>query len=33
VALGQRIADELLAKGASRLIAHERATHQPAEEP
>jgi hydroxymethylbilane synthase len=33
VALGQRIADELLAKGASRLIAHERATHQAAEEP
>jgi len=33
VALGQRIGDELLAKGASRLIAHERATHQPAEEP
>jgi len=33
VALGQRIADELLAKGASRLIAHERATHLAAEEP
>jgi hydroxymethylbilane synthase len=33
VALGQRVADELLAKGASRLIAHERATHQAAEEP
>ena len=32
VALGQRVADELLAKGASRLIAHERATHQPAAE-
>ena len=30
--LGQRIADELVAKGAARLIAHERATHQPAEE-
>ena len=30
--LGQRIADELVAKGASRLIAHERATHQPAAE-
>ncbi len=25
--LGQRLADELLAKGAGRLIAHERATH------
>lgn len=33
VVLGQRIADELLAKGAARLIAHERATHQPPEEP
>jgi hydroxymethylbilane synthase len=33
VALGQRIADELLAKGAAQLIAHERAAHQPAEEP
>jgi hydroxymethylbilane synthase len=33
VALGQRVADELLAKGAERLIAHERAAHRPAEEP
>lgn len=31
VTLGQRIADELVAKGAARLIAHERATHQPTE--
>lgn len=31
VALGQRIADELVAKGAAKLIAHERATHQPTE--
>jgi hydroxymethylbilane synthase len=30
-ALGQRIADELVAKGAAKLIAHERATHQPTE--
>jgi hydroxymethylbilane synthase len=29
--LGQRLADELLAKGAGRLIAHERATHSPQE--
>ena len=27
--LGQRLADELLAKGAGSLIAHERATHSP----
>jgi hydroxymethylbilane synthase len=33
VALGQRIADELLAKGAAKLIAHERASHLSAEEP
>jgi porphobilinogen deaminase len=33
VALGQRAADELLAKGAARLIAHERASHLTAEEP
>jgi hydroxymethylbilane synthase len=31
--LGQRLADELLAKGAARLIAHERASHTEAEEP
>ena len=30
--LGQRLADELLEKGAARLIAHERASHSPAEE-
>jgi hydroxymethylbilane synthase len=30
-ALGQRIANELVAKGAAKLIAHERATHQPTE--
>jgi hydroxymethylbilane synthase len=29
--LGQRLADELLAKGAGRLMAHERATHSPQE--
>jgi hydroxymethylbilane synthase len=33
VALGQRVADELLAKGAAKLIAHERASHLSAEEP
>jgi hydroxymethylbilane synthase len=32
-ALGQRLADDLLAKGAARLIAHERASHLQAEEP
>jgi hydroxymethylbilane synthase len=32
VVLGQRVADELLAKGAAGLIAHERATHQAPEE-
>jgi hydroxymethylbilane synthase len=31
--LGQRIADDLLAKGAARLIAHERASHEQAGEP
>ena len=31
VSLGQRLADELLAKGAGRLIAHERASHSPEE--
>jgi hydroxymethylbilane synthase len=31
--LGQRLADELLKKGAARLIAHERASHLQAEEP
>jgi hydroxymethylbilane synthase len=31
--LGQRIADNLLAQGAARLIAHERASHQQADEP
>jgi len=30
--LGQRIADNLLAQGAARLIAHERASHQQGEE-
>jgi hydroxymethylbilane synthase len=29
VSLGQRLADELVAKGAARLIAHERASHAP----
>ena len=33
VTLGQRLADELLAKGAARLIAQERASHLDAEEP
>ncbi len=33
VTLGQRLADDLLAKGAARLIAHERASHLQAEEP
>jgi hydroxymethylbilane synthase len=33
VTLGQRLADELLAKGAARLIAQERASHVDAEEP
>ena len=33
VTLGQRLADELLAKGAARLIAQERAAHLDAEEP
>ncbi|HEY0341594.1 MAG TPA: hydroxymethylbilane synthase, partial [Steroidobacteraceae bacterium] len=33
VTLGQRLADELLAKGAARLIAQERAAHVAAEEP
>ena len=33
VTLGQRLGDELLAKGAARLIAHERASHLQAEEP
>ena len=33
VILGQRLADELLAKGAARLIAQERASHVDAEEP
>jgi hydroxymethylbilane synthase len=33
VALGQRIGDELLAKGAARLIAHERDSRRPVEEP
>jgi hydroxymethylbilane synthase len=31
--LGQRLADELLAKGAARLIAQERAAHRDTEEP
>jgi hydroxymethylbilane synthase len=31
VKLGQRLADDLLAKGAARLIAHERASHSPPE--
>ena len=31
VSLGQRLADELLAKGAGRLMAHERASHSPEE--
>lgn len=31
VKLGQRLADELVARGAARLIAHERATHSPPE--
>jgi hydroxymethylbilane synthase len=31
--LGQRIADNLLAQGAARLIAHERASHEQADEP
>lgn len=31
VSLGQRLADELLAKGAGRLITHERASHSPEE--
>jgi hydroxymethylbilane synthase len=33
VILGQRLADELLAKGAARLMAQERAAHREAEEP
>ena len=33
VILGQRLADELLAKGAGRLIAHERDLRRPVEEP
>jgi hydroxymethylbilane synthase len=33
VTLGQRLADELLARGAARLIAQERAAHLDAEEP
>jgi hydroxymethylbilane synthase len=33
VALGQRIGDELLAKGAARLIAHERDSRRVVEEP
>jgi hydroxymethylbilane synthase len=33
VVLGQRLADELLEKGAGRLIAHERDSHRPVEEP
>ena len=32
-ALGQRLADELLAKGAGQLIAHERDAHRTSEEP